>query len=838
MPGLRAAFLAVLAPAVLCVRGGDRPLFGWEERQAAIDRRAATGTLENSTECKGRMLAYEFGLKLQPKRAPQLEVFDALFADGKGGYSCNVTRPATASPAAAAARAAPSLTAPLPAHAWYVDAAAGSDAAAGTEAAPFKTVAKGIAASRAAAESLPADTPRAVVMRAGVHYLSAPIALGAQDSFLTLTNYDGEEAWVSGGIELQTKWQPYVPPGKPKLTCEQGCAAAGHCCVGLSSSFNNPSCAMGCWFANHSDVASQDACRAVCDQASAANCKFDFENASTNMCESCPTGCDAADGVGECYTGCRLAFGGDNVYVADLSQQMPAGANITGLFTLEPHERYIRARYPDADPENRATVRSLRQLHYIAPPILPQASQRFVNLTATVGKDDSTLWQYNVYANAVCERGPGDPECPCGAWEDVRADGTRVSESYWCSNATAGGWSNEDQGNGIYNGPALPTGLQYNTTDVAFSTFAEYADARGAIITSWRDQGWFVTMFEVEAHDRTKGEFRWSKGGFQGGRGYRINNTAGAPAAHRLDVNGGFFVENVFEELDAPREWYYNRTSRRLYVFYNDTKGGGPPAALRFVAPQLTELVGLRGTKAAPVRNVTIRGIGFRDAAYTYMHAHGIPSGGDWSLQRMGAVFLQGTEGVALRSNRFVRLDGNALMVSGYGRGLVVDDNEFAWLGDSAMASWGFTDTDTGSGLGGEQPRGTTVSNNYAHELGVWELQSSMWFQAKTAQTHLHGNIFFNGPRAGINFKHSGDHGPINSWDRQPFLTDVGPANAKQPSYSPAPTSIERNFVIANYGGSQAVDNDDGSSFYDIHDNFFFNAEGLKQDYGGHDSSY
>ena len=38
--------------------------------------------------------------------------------------------------------------------------------------------------------------------------------------------------------------------------------------------------------------------------------------------------------------------------------------------------------------------------------------------------------------------------------------------------------------------------------------------------------------------------------------------------------------------------------------------------------------------------------------------------------------------------------------------------------------------------------------------------------------------------------------------------------------------------------GSQAVDNDDGSSFYDIHDNFFFDSEGLKQDFGGHDSLF
>lgn len=31
------------------------------------------------------------------------------------------------------------------------------------------------------------------------------------------------------------------------------------------------------------------------------------------------------------------------------------------------------------------------------------------------------------------------------------------------------------------------------------------------------------------------------------------------------------------------------------------------------------------------------------------------------------------------------------------------------------------------------------------------ELQSSCWFQAKTAQSNVSGNLFYNGPRAGIN---------------------------------------------------------------------------------------
>ena len=51
----------------------------------------------------------------------------------------------------------------------------------------------------------------------------------------------------------------------------------------------------------------------------------------------------------------------------------------------------------------------------------------------------------------------------------------------------------------------------------------------------------------------------------------------------------------------------------------------------------------------------------------------------------------------------------------------------------------------------------------------------------------------------------------FNSWDRQPFLTNVGqkaPASDLNPAYN----LIARNFFPGNYGASMAIDNDDGSS--------------------------
>ena len=55
-------------------------------------------------------------------------------------------------------------------------------------------------------------------------------------------------------------------------------------------------------------------------------------------------------------------------------------------------------------------------------------------------------------------------------------------------------------------------------------------------------------------------------------------------------------------------------------------------------------------------------------------------------------------------------------------------------------------------GRSGEQPRGVEVSRNLGREIGIWQKQSSLWFQAVSAATRLRGNVFFNGPRAALNF--------------------------------------------------------------------------------------
>jgi hypothetical protein len=114
------------------------------------------------------------------------------------------------------------------------------------------------------------------------------------------------------------------------------------------------------------------------------------------------------------------------------------------------------------------------------------------------------------------------------------------------------------------------------------------------------------------------------------------------------------------------------------------------------------------------------------------MDPHGLPSGGDWALQKQGAITMTATEGVNISDNLFTRLDGNAIFIGGYHRDLAITNNEFSFIGDSAMAAWGETSSNLNAngsvslpykvgpdGRGGEQPRGTKVIGNVAREIGV-----------------------------------------------------------------------------------------------------------------------
>ena len=499
-----------------------------------------------------------------------------------------------------------------------------------------------------------------------------------------------------------------------------------------------------------------------------------------------------------------------NIYKADMSSEKidnMLGFRVDGM-------RGIRARYPNAIPETQGFASNLKAKKWLpqSAPISPAVEE---NPDTPVRDSSNSFQKYQLGINGTCK--VFDP--PAG---------------YWCGNKTEGG------GAFTYR---IPSGM---VADKSILPNQPYKNPVGAIVQVWRPGHWASWMFEVGSYDESSGTFKFSKGGFQGARGN--------------DNGDEFFIENVMEELDYPSEWFFDNSSKMLYFYYNATSGTTPPSNTTYVVPILKTLFSVNASQDMPAKNINFKGILFRDTAYTYMDSHGMPSGGDWGLQRMGALYFEGTKDLLIQECTFERLDGNAVMISGYNRNATLYKNEFLWIGDNAIAQWGDTSGSSVKGMGpdgtgGNQPRYTQILYNFVHELGIFEKQSSFYFQAKSCLNNIKGNIFFNGPRAGINFndgfgggsnvtenlvfntcRESGDHGPFNSWDRQVYVTKVktgSPSVDKQWDY------IFLNFMIANYDSILAIDNDDGSAYYQTHNNvFMYSRAGMKNDFGGHDNHH
>eukprot|EP01084_Bolivina_argentea_P066964 122061_1 len=329
--------------------------------------------------------------------------------------------------------------------------------------------------------------------------------------------------------------------------------------------------------------------------------------------------------------------------------------------------RAIRARYPNGNPEifPCGFCSSLKAKSWVAPTCKAEPTTEYYP-DQPLRTTSQSFQKYQMGVGGCC-------------------DGFTPNGGYWCGNHTSGG------GAFTYR---IPSGLTYDKSVLPNSP---YANPTGGVIQAWRPAHWSSWMFllDPKTYDPAKSTIQFIKGGFQGARGSKSG--------------GEFYIENIFEELDYPTEWFYNESAKTLYYVQNGT---GTPANTVFEATNLKVLVNYTGSMAKPVENQAVRGVTLRDSQYTYLDDHGMPSGGDWGLERTGAIYLDGVRNIEIINNTMTRLDGNAISVNRYARGVVIEGNEIVWQGDSAITQWGdtqnitFTDgTSMGDdGTNGNQP--------------------------------------------------------------------------------------------------------------------------------------
>lgn len=326
-------------------------------------------------------------------------------------------------------------------------------------------------------------------------------------------------------------------------------------------------------------------------------------------------------------------------------------------------------------------------------------------------------------------------------------------------------------------------------------------------------------------------------------------------------------VENVFEELNSEKEWYFNKATKQLFL-WNESKIDLNKALVEVSV--LKHLIEIKGTEQNPVKNIIIEGISFQNTKRTFMEEYQPLLRSDWTIYRGGALLLDGTENCSINRCEFTNLGGNVIFANGYNRNISITGNHIHDCGASAISFVGdasavrspsyqykefvpIEDMDTEVGPANNlYPANCIVENNLIHRIGRIEKQVAGIQISMAMKIHVKSNSIYDVPRAGINVSEgtwgghiieyndvfntvleTSDHGSFNSWGRDRFwhpnrgvMDSLTLANPKMPLWDAMYTTIIRNNRFRCDHGWD-IDLDDGSTNYKIYNNLCLNR-GIK----------
>lgn len=327
------------------------------------------------------------------------------------------------------------------------------------------------------------------------------------------------------------------------------------------------------------------------------------------------------------------------------------------------------------------------------------------------------------------------------------------------------------------------------------------------------------------------------------------------------------FVENIFEELDAPGEWFFDKTTKTLFVYpYN----GIDLITADIEVSNLKHIINIKGTPEKPLHNVTIKGIHFHHTERTIMDHYEPLLRSDWMIYRGGAVLIENTENCVVEDSEFADLGGNGVMISGHNHASGVTGSHFHNLGSSAICFVGDSSAVRSAAFGYDNfipyakmdkkpgpknnryPSNCFAENNLIHNIGQIEKQATAVQIEMASEILVRHNTIYRVPRAGINIGdgclgghlienndvfetvlETGDHGAFNSWGRDRFwhpnrkvMDSLVAAHPEIILLDAQKTTVMRNNRFRCDHGWD-IDLDDGSSNYHIYNNVCLSG-GLK----------
>lgn len=338
--------------------------------------------------------------------------------------------------------------------------------------------------------------------------------------------------------------------------------------------------------------------------------------------------------------------------------------------------------------------------------------------------------------------------------------------------------------------------------------------------------------------------------------GWQNNRQLGMHKDYRM-------VENIFEELDAPGEWFHDEEKQILY-YKPEISTNLETAKVEVV--QLKELIDFQGNIKHPVKHITLQGFVVKHAARTFMDTKEPMVRSDWTIYRGGAFKLTGTEDIQILDCEFDQVGGNAIFVNKYNRRTLIKGNHIHHTGASGVCFVGdpkaLRDPLFEYGEKNEVSRIDKTpgpkTDNYPslgivedcliHNIGTVERQPAGVQIEMAMEITVKDCSVYDCARSGINIGDGAfgghiidgcdvfntvlethDHGSFNSWGRDRYWRlknfDIN-KYPELPFADAMKTTIIRNSRWRCDHGWD-IDLDDGSTNYDIYNNLMLSG-GLK----------
>jgi len=200
-----------------------------------------------------------------------------------------------------------------------------------------------------------------------------------------------------------------------------------------------------------------------------------------------------------------------------------------------------------------------------------------------------------------------------------------------------------------------------------------------------------------------------------------------------------YFIENVFEALDEPGEWYLDRANGELY-YLSKTEDF---AQKEVVAPLLDRIIDIKGNieeedKDGFVEHITFRNLTFKHTKYS-LEMDSLYTPDD------GAIWMRGAQNCNIENCKFLCCGGYAIRLSSFSNSNKILGNSVLEAGQGGV----LLVSDSTS----EQPYDNTIAGNRIERSGkTWKHVAGIYVTTGSGNIIAH-NTISDMPRYGISLK-------------------------------------------------------------------------------------